>query len=57
MARKDSPKWRNALKWRNKSACKDSQFLIDRRRPAPFLVTTEPRGLFCTSDGPHRARA
>jgi hypothetical protein len=31
MARKDSLKWRNTLKWRSKSACKDSQFLIDRR--------------------------
>jgi hypothetical protein len=31
MARKDSPKWRNTLKWRSKSAGKDSQFLIDRR--------------------------
>jgi hypothetical protein len=31
MARKDLPKRRNTLKWRNKSAGKDSQFLIDRR--------------------------
>src|SRR5580704_11140064 len=40
MARKDSPKWRNTLKWRNKSACKDSQFLIDRRsaRSAPNAI-------------------
>jgi hypothetical protein len=39
-ARKDSLKRRNTLKWPNKSACKDSQFLIDRRSDAPFLVTT-----------------
>jgi hypothetical protein len=26
-------------------------------RPAPFPVTTELRGLFCTSDGPRHARA
>ena len=31
MARKDSLKRRNTLKWPNKRACKDSQFLIDRR--------------------------
>jgi hypothetical protein len=39
MARKDSPKWRKTLKWRNKSACKDSQFLIDRRSARSIRAT------------------
>jgi hypothetical protein len=30
-ARNESLTWRNTLKWRSKSACKDSQFLSGRR--------------------------
>jgi hypothetical protein len=41
MARKDSPKWRNTLKCRNKSACKDSQF-FDRSAVDPLRFSSPP---------------
>jgi hypothetical protein len=41
MARKDSPKWRNTLKWRSKSAGKDSQiFARSNISQLALLVTT-----------------
>src|SRR5580704_14204374 len=40
-ARKDSPKWRNTLKWPNKSACKDSQFFA-RSAVGPLRSSSPP---------------